>query len=71
LQANPVVEWYLRHKCPEIIPWLEKVLSDHSTSSTRSTDQVRQAELKVMGTINDLLVYVIDPTIYDAQTFMG
>ena len=71
LQANPVAEWYLRHKCPEIIPWLEKVLSDHSTSSTHSADQVRQAELKVMGTINDLLVYVIDPTIYDAQPFMG
>lgn len=22
LRANPVVEWYLRHKCPQIIPWL-------------------------------------------------
>ena len=23
LQANPAVDWYLRHKCPEIAPWLE------------------------------------------------
>jgi hypothetical protein len=25
LKANPVVEWYLRHKCPELITWLDKV----------------------------------------------
>ena len=26
LKANPVVEWFLRNKCPEIRDWLDKVL---------------------------------------------
>lgn len=71
LHANPTVEWYLRHKCPEINPWLDRVITDHTLSSMPSVEHIRQAELKVMNTINDLLVYVIDPTIYDAQPFLG
>ncbi len=27
LRANPVVEWYMRHKCPEIAGWLDGVMS--------------------------------------------
>jgi hypothetical protein len=23
LRGNPVVDWYIRHKCPELEPWLE------------------------------------------------
>jgi SAM-dependent methyltransferase len=71
LQANPVVEWYLRHKCPEIIPWIEQLQVPHSAKSPPLPEQIRQAELRVMNTINDLLVYVLDPAIYDSQLFLG
>jgi SAM-dependent methyltransferase len=71
LQANPVVEWYLRHKCPEIVTWLNQVISAHTPPTPLPDFQVRQAELKVLGQINDLLVYAIDPAIYDAQPFLG
>ena len=26
LQANPVVEWFMRHKCPDLNEWLDKVM---------------------------------------------
>ena len=26
LKANPVVEWYMRHKCPQLNEWLDRVL---------------------------------------------
>ncbi len=71
LQANPVVEWYLRHKCPEIAPWLDQVIANLAPTRASTSEQVRQAELKVMGIINDLLVYAIGPSIYDAQPFLG
>ncbi len=71
LRANPAVEWYMRHKCPEIVPWIDKVMATHVAQSGITTEEVRQAELKVMSTINDLLVYAIDPSIYDAQPFLG
>jgi hypothetical protein len=71
LRANPTVEWFMRHNCPEISPWLDRVLTDHTSIAPPTAAQVRQAELKVMSTINDLLVYAIDPAIYDAQPFLG
>jgi SAM-dependent methyltransferase len=71
LRANPVVEWYLRHKCPEIIPWIDGLISTHSLDSSISPQQIRTAELKILSKINDLLVYAIDPSIYDAQPFLG
>lgn len=71
LQANPVVDWFLRHKCPELIPWLDRIISTRKTSVPQSPEQVRQAELKVLSVINDLLVYAIDPNLYDAQPFLG
>jgi SAM-dependent methyltransferase len=71
LQANPAVYWYLRHKCPELIPWIDQLLSFYQPSSPQSADLIRQAETRVMSTINDLLVYVVDPSIYDSQPFLG
>jgi SAM-dependent methyltransferase len=71
LQANPSVDWYLRHKCPEIVPWLEQIQASYKHLPSTSPEQIHQAEMRVMNTINDLLVYAIDPTIYDAQPFLG
>jgi SAM-dependent methyltransferase len=71
LQANPVVDWYLRHKCPNLVPWLDELTSEHQSVTLLSEDQIRQAECKILSTINDLIVYVLDPSIYDAQPFLG
>jgi precorrin-6B methylase 2 len=71
LQANPTVDWYLRHKCPEIIPWLDQIQTTYRLSTTPSPEVIRQAEIKVMNAINDLMVYAVDPAIYDMQPFLG
>jgi SAM-dependent methyltransferase len=67
LQANPVVEWYLRHKCPEINTWLDQLFAQNS----KTDKAVRQAEIVVLKVLEDLLVYVHDPAIYDAQPFLN
>ena len=68
LWANPEVEWYLRHKCPEIGPWLDEV---SEAVKPQVSEAVREAEEAVMRSINDLLVYVVDPETYDRQPFLG
>jgi len=68
LRANPTVEWYLRHKCPEISEWLHVVMK-RPAGENRSA--AREAEEAVMRKINDLLVYVVDPTIYERQPSLG
>lgn len=69
LKANPAVEWYMRHKCPQLNEWLDKVLSAR-VDGNLSAEAVRKAEIAVMQEINDLLVYVVDPAIYDTQPFL-
>lgn len=69
LQANPVVAWYLRHKCPELSTWVE--ILESMPFGSLSEEQVYTAEQRVMQSINDWLVYVIDPQIYDRQPFLN
>ncbi|MFO8035301.1 MAG: class I SAM-dependent methyltransferase [Anaerolineales bacterium] len=69
LHANPCVAWYLKEKCPDIKTWVEQVLSQAEEVS--DPEQVREAEIEVMNTINDLLVYVVDPALYDELPFLG
>jgi SAM-dependent methyltransferase len=69
LQANPVVEWYLRHKCPELDDWLDGVMAGEPERPT-SPRAVRRAEKAILRTINELVVYTVDPAVYDAQPFL-
>ncbi len=71
LRANPVIEWYLRNKCPELNGWLDAIMPGAPGRRDSTADDVRRAELAVMDAINDLLVYAVDPAAYDAQPFHG
>jgi len=69
LHANPAVAWYLKHKCPPIAAWVQELL-DRTHPAVEAT-AVRAAEEAVLAQINDWLVYVVDPALYDAQPFLG
>jgi len=69
LKANPEVDWFFRHKCPEISPYLDKVIKLALLEA--NTNNVREAEQRILAKLNDWLTYVIDPTIYDRQPFLG
>ena len=71
LAANPAVAWYLRHKAPEISGWVEDVLVHPAARVQHSPAEVRAAEMAVLARLEDLLVYALDPAIYDAQPFLG
>ncbi len=68
LQANPVVAWYLRHKCPEIAPWVDELLA--LELPREATGRLREAEVLILQSLEDLMVYAVDPARYDAQPFM-
>jgi len=68
LGANPTVEWFLRNKCPEIRNWLDKIVSLDVGKCNKN--DIHKAEQTILNSINDLLTYVIDPSIYDAQPFL-
>jgi len=69
LQANPAVEWYMRSKCPETNGWLDKVMIDDKHPS--NPDVIRQAEITVLQSIDDLIVYAVAPDAYDKLAFHG
>ena len=67
LRANTAVEWYLRHKCPDINGWLDGLLEQNPAAES----DVRRAEIEVLKVFEDLMIYVHDPEIYDAQSFLN
>ena len=69
LQANPVVAWYLRHKCPEIAAWVDELLALELPPEAAA--RLREAETAILQSLEDLIVYAVDPAIYDAQPFLG
>jgi SAM-dependent methyltransferase len=71
LTGNPAVEWYMRHKCPQLNEWLDRVMSAVQGDRLGDPMEIRQAEVDVLGSMTDLVVYAVDPAIYDAQPFLG
>jgi hypothetical protein len=70
LKANPAVEWYLRHKCPELNGWLDQVTSTVAQDKVADAAAIRRAEVTVLAAMTDLIVYVVDPAVYDTQPFL-
>lgn len=69
LEGNPAVAWFLRHKCPSLDSWLDEATAQ-APQTPPAPEQIRAAEVAVMQAIEDLLVYVVDPAVYDAQPFL-
>jgi len=72
LAANQTVCWFIQHKCPEITAWVSQEVSqgtERIASQCLTPVQIRQAEMVVLRSMMDLLVYALDPAIYDAQPF--
>lgn len=69
LKANPAVEWYLRHKNPALDSWVEKIMPQANPKAT--PQQIRKAEVTILRSINDLVVYAVNPQIYADQPFLG
>ncbi len=67
LRANPAVEWFMRHKNPAISAWLDAVLRQAAAGADEA--QVRAAERVILRSVNDLLVYALDPALYDRLPF--
>jgi SAM-dependent methyltransferase len=71
LRANPAVEWYMRHKCPPLNEWLDRVMVAVQGDKTGNPVETRQAEVSVLASMTDMVVYAVDPAVYDAQPFLG
>jgi SAM-dependent methyltransferase len=69
LTANPAVEWYLRHKNPDLNDWVDRVLQQANPDT--APEGIRQAELTILRSINDLVVYAVNPQIYADLPFQG
>ena len=69
LSANPAVRWYLNRIHPPIQPYLESCLALAEAEAT--PEAVRQAELTVLDSIQDWLIYALDPRIYDGLEFLN
>lgn len=75
LAANPHVCWYMCHKAPEMAGWVNDRLAEAHALLEKieppDAAKIRLAEQKVLASMEDLLVYALDPSIYDRQPFLA
>jgi len=73
LRAHPMVAWSIRAKCPDIGGWLDQIATaiPNTPRDSQTPEALREAEIAVLRAIDDWLVYVLDPAIYDAQPFLN
>ena len=69
LRAHPAVAWYFKNKCPETASWVDAVIADAPANLSR--EEIREAEETVLASCNDMVVYAVDPSVYDAQPFLA
>jgi SAM-dependent methyltransferase len=69
LAAHPAVCWYLDQIHPPIQPYLERCLAMAKENPT--PDELSQAELAVLDSMHDWLIYVLDPAKYDQLEFLN
>jgi SAM-dependent methyltransferase len=69
LQAHPAVKWYLDQTYPPISEYIAECLA--LAKATPSPKALRQAEITVLNSMQDWLIYILEPKIYDNLEFLG
>jgi SAM-dependent methyltransferase len=69
LRHDPTVTYCIRKKCPEISDRIDALIEGAPGEVTR--DFVRGHERVVLDSIQDWLLYALDPAAYDALPFLG
>lgn len=68
LSAHPAVRWYLTHIHPPISDYLNHCLALATPDPT--PEELRDAELTILDSMHDWLIYVLDPAQYDLLDFL-
>ncbi len=55
LKANPAVQWYLSHRCPECASIVEKLVNNAPV--TAGKDEIRAAEKYALSSVEDFTIY--------------
>ena len=69
LAAHPAVGWYLIQTYPPIKNYCDSCLA--MARKNPAPEELRAAEIAVLDSMHDWLIYVLDPTIYDQLDFLG
>ena len=69
LTSHPAVRWYLEKTYPPIGKYIEKCLSLAKQNPT--PEELRQAELHVLDSMHDWLIYILSPERYDQLEFLA
>lgn len=68
LSSHPAVRWYLEFKHPPITDLIDQCLT--LAKPNPSEEELRQAELEILGGMQDWLIYLLAPERYDHLAFL-
>ncbi|MDR1001432.1 MAG: class I SAM-dependent methyltransferase [Clostridiales bacterium] len=68
LNANPVVAWYLKRRCPECAALVDAIASEAPKST--DTAEIRKAEVYVLASVEDFTIYTTPESMADNCDFI-
>ena len=69
LNANPVVKWYLMHRCPECIPAIIELTEN--IIPVKDTTKIRKAEEYVLLSVEDFTIYTTPELMSEKCNFIS
>lgn len=71
LRSRPYISYFIRHKSPSRAAWVDGLLADFSGEPLPEGAVLRQMEQELVSSMEDWIVYVLDPEAYRRQSFLG
>lgn len=68
LRAHPAIRWTFEQRYPAVHNYIEKCLA--LTTPQSDPIELRQAEIETLASMQDWLIYVLDPARYDQLEFL-
>lgn len=66
----PYIAWYFTHKNPQVQAWVQQV-KEQLDNTDLSAGAVYQAEQTILNNMQDLIIYALEPNIYDQLDFLN
>ena len=71
IRSKPYIGYYIRHKAPAKAAWVDELMQEFAERPLPEDDVLRKMEQKLLASLEDWIVFVLEPETYQSQAFLG
>jgi SAM-dependent methyltransferase len=71
LRSKPYIAYFIRHKSPQKAAWVDSLLAEFAYEPLPDDPDMRRMEQELVFSMEDWIVYALEPEAYQCQPFLG